>query len=126
MTLPDLLLSIRVLTDGRSDSFQPTMIRWLRAEEALEASRLVYTIVRPGGMERPQDDYKVTHKVALSPRDTLFGGQVSRLQVAELIATAVAKTDLAENKASSRRLCKHTPHMLEHALPRLMTKLTHL
>ena len=50
-----------------------------RAEKALEASRLIYTIVRPGGMERPQDDYKVTHNVALSPRDTLFGGQVSRL-----------------------------------------------
>ena len=61
---------------------------------------MIYTIVRPGGMERPQDDYKVTHNVALSPRDTLFGGQVSRLQVAELIAASVANTELAENKVT--------------------------
>ena len=32
-------------------------------------------------MERPTDDYKDTHNVRLAPRDTLFGGQVSRLQV---------------------------------------------
>ena len=83
------------------DTLDRFMVHKRRAEEALEASRLIYTIVRPGGMERPQDDYKVTHNVALSPRDTRFGGQVSRLQVAELIATAVANTDLAENKVSS-------------------------
>ena len=54
--------------------------------------------VRPGGMERPQDDYKLTNNVKLLPRDTLFGGQVSRLQVAELIGAAVANTNIAENK----------------------------
>ncbi len=54
--------------------------------------------VRPGGMERPQDDYKLTNNVKLLPRDTLFGGQVSRLQVAELIGAAIADTDIAENK----------------------------
>lgn len=57
--------------------------------------------VRPGGMERPQDDYKLTHNVTLSPRDTRFGGQVSRLQVAELVGAAVANTQLAENKVSA-------------------------
>lgn len=40
-----------------------------------------YAIVRPGGMERPTDDYKKTHNVRLLPRDSVFGGQVSRLQV---------------------------------------------
>jgi hypothetical protein len=32
-------------------------------------------------MERPTDSYKRTHNVVIKPRDTLFGGQVSRLQV---------------------------------------------
>ncbi|XP_011088334.2 protein TIC 62, chloroplastic isoform X1 [Sesamum indicum] len=60
---------------------------WKRkAEEALLASGLPYTIVRPGGMERPTDSYKETHNITLSEEDTLFGGQVSNLQVAELVA----------------------------------------
>ncbi|KAM5549014.1 protein TIC 62, chloroplastic [Rosa sericea] len=60
---------------------------WKRkAEEALIASGLPYTIVRPGGMERPTDAYKETHNITLSTEDTLFGGQVSNLQVAELMA----------------------------------------
>ena len=97
-----------------------------QAEVALEASGLPYVIVRPGargrslppferlgvcalpprpspphpagGMERPRDDFKRTHNVQLATRDTLFGGQVSRLQVAELIAAAVANPQLADNK----------------------------
>lgn len=32
-------------------------------------------------MERPTDSHKKTHNVILSPRDTTFGGTVSRLQV---------------------------------------------
>jgi hypothetical protein len=35
-----------------------------------------YVIVRPGGMERPTDDYKKTHNLTLKPRDSTFGGQV--------------------------------------------------
>jgi hypothetical protein len=50
-------------------------------------------------MERPKDDHKLTHNVRLQRRDTLFGGTVSRLQVAELIAAAVASPELAQNKA---------------------------
>eukprot|EP00884_Botryococcus_braunii_P021214 jgi/Botrbrau1/7777/Bobra.0159s0205.1 len=69
-----------------------------RAEVALEQSGIPYVIVRPGGMERPTDAYKRTHNVKLATRDKLFGGQVSRLQVAELVAAAVANPDLAENK----------------------------
>ncbi|CAK8576459.1 unnamed protein product [Lathyrus sativus] len=69
---------------------------WKRkAEEALIASGIPYTIVRPGGMERPTDAYKETHNVTLSTEDTLFGGQVSNLQVAELMATMAKNPDLS-------------------------------
>ncbi|KAI7836826.1 hypothetical protein COHA_009327 [Chlorella ohadii] len=69
-----------------------------KAEEALEASGMPYTIVRPGGMEAPRDDHKLTHNMRLATRDKLFGGTVSRLQVAELIAACVESPELAENK----------------------------
>ncbi|XP_010999474.1 PREDICTED: protein TIC 62, chloroplastic isoform X2 [Populus euphratica] len=60
---------------------------WKRkAEEALITSGVPYTIVRPGGMERPTDAYKETHNLTVSVEDTLFGGQVSNLQVAEFMA----------------------------------------
>ncbi|KAL2927505.1 Protein TIC 62 chloroplastic [Bienertia sinuspersici] len=63
------------------------VLYWKRkAEEALIASGLPYTIVRPGGMERPTDSFKETHNLTLSQDDTLFGGLVSNLQVAELLA----------------------------------------
>ncbi|CAI8613663.1 unnamed protein product [Vicia faba] len=69
---------------------------WKRkAEEALLASGIPYTIVRPGGMERPTDAYKEKHNVTLSTEDTLFGGQVSNLQVAELMATMAKNPDLS-------------------------------
>ena len=73
---------------------------WKRkAEEALEQSGMPYLIVRPGGMERPKDNHKEKFNVRLSTRDTLFGGTVSRLQVAELITAAVKDPDVAMNKA---------------------------
>ncbi|XP_071726154.1 protein TIC 62, chloroplastic [Rutidosis leptorrhynchoides] len=60
---------------------------WKRkAEEALLASGIPYAIVRPGGMERPTDSFKETHNLTLATEDTLFGGNVSNLQVAELLA----------------------------------------
>ncbi|XP_022952976.1 protein TIC 62, chloroplastic [Cucurbita moschata] len=63
------------------------VLLWKRkAEEALIASGLPYTIVRPGGMERPTDTFKETHNTTVSPEDTLFGGLVSNLQVSELMA----------------------------------------
>jgi uncharacterized protein YbjT (DUF2867 family) len=69
-----------------------------RAEDALIASGLPFTIVRPGGMERPTDDYADTHGMVLCREDTRFGGQVSRAQVAQLCAAAVAAPDAAANK----------------------------
>jgi uncharacterized protein YbjT (DUF2867 family) len=72
---------------------------WKRkAEEALEQSGMPYLIVRPGGMERPKDNHKEKFNVRLSTRDTLFGGTVSRLQVAELITAAVMDPEVAMNK----------------------------
>jgi len=56
-----------------------------RAEEALIASGIPYTIVRPGGMERPTDAFKETHNLVVAAEDTYVGGLVSNLQVAELI-----------------------------------------
>jgi hypothetical protein len=87
---------------GILNLFGGVLIQKRRAEVALERSGLPYVIVRPGGMERPGDDWKDTHNVRLGPRDKMFGGQVSRLQVAELIAAAVASPELAENKARPR------------------------
>nr|GMD07117.1 protein TIC 62, chloroplastic [Ipomoea batatas] len=63
-----------------------------RAEEALLASGLPYTIVRPGGMERPTDTYKETHNITLSQEDTLFGGQVSNLQVSAVTIPKITST----------------------------------
>lgn len=61
------------------------VLYWKRlSEEALIRSGMAYTIIRPGGMERPTDTYKETHNTVLYPRDTQFGGQVSRLQVMSL------------------------------------------
>lgn len=72
---------------------------WKRkAEEALLASGIPYTIVRPGGMERPTDAYKETHNVTLSQGDSLFGGQVSNLQVAELMACIAKNRGLSYGK----------------------------
>ncbi|XP_057788276.1 protein TIC 62, chloroplastic [Salvia miltiorrhiza] len=83
---------------------------WKRkAEEALIASGLPYTIVRPGGMERPTDSYKETHNVTLSEEDTLFGGQVSNLQVAELLAF------MAKNRSVS--YCKVVEVIAETTAP---------
>ncbi|XP_059076018.1 protein TIC 62, chloroplastic isoform X3 [Cryptomeria japonica] len=72
---------------------------WKRkAEEALISSGLPYSIVRPGGMERPTDTYKETHNLVLASKDTYFGGQVSNLQVAELFACMADNTELSVNK----------------------------
>lgn len=65
-------------------------------------------------MERPGDDFKATHNVTVAPRDTLFGGQISRLQVAEVVSAAIARTELAENKVGSCRYWNpQTPQHLD-------------
>ncbi|CAM9711560.1 unnamed protein product [Scytosiphon promiscuus] len=75
------------------------ILTWKRkTEKVLIDSGLPYTILRPGGMERPGDDFEQTHNVRVAPKDTLFGGVVSRLQVAKLAAAAVAAPDSSTNK----------------------------
>uniref|UniRef100_M1AEY0 Tic62 protein n=1 Tax=Solanum tuberosum TaxID=4113 RepID=M1AEY0_SOLTU len=86
------------------------VLLWKRkAEEALLASGLPYTIVRPGGMERPTDSFKETHNITISEEDTLFGGLVSNLQVAELMAV------MAKNRSLS--YCKVVEVVAETTAP---------
>ncbi|KAF3320447.1 Protein TIC 62 [Carex littledalei] len=66
-----------------------------KAEEELISSGLPYTIVRPGGMERPTDSFKETHNLVLAKEDTYFGGLVSNLQVAELMACMAKNSKLS-------------------------------
>ncbi|CAM9989239.1 unnamed protein product [Ectocarpus fasciculatus] len=75
------------------------ILSWKRkTEKALIDSGLPYTILRPGGMEKPGDDFEQTHNVRVAAKDTLFGGVVSRLQVAKLAAAAVVAPDSSTNK----------------------------
>jgi len=69
-----------------------------RAEEHLINSGLNYTIVRPGGMERPTDDYYRENKMVIREEDTQFGGQVSRTQVSWCVKDCVLNPSCCENK----------------------------
>lgn len=69
-----------------------------KGEDALIDSRINFTIVRPGGMERPKDDYKENFDVVISPANTQYGGQVSRLQVAEVIVESILHPEESKNK----------------------------
>lgn len=59
-------------------------------------------------MEKPQDDYGETRALVFKQRDQLFGGQVSRLQVSQVVGTSIANSELAENKVppASRSACR--------------------
>lgn len=49
---------------------------------------------RPGGMEKPTDDHKLTHQTILAPANTRFGGNISRLQArCALLPTFVLRRD---------------------------------
>ena len=49
-------------------------------------------------MERPKDDWKETHDTVINPPNTQYGGNVSRLQVAEVIAECVMNPEKSRNK----------------------------
>lgn len=98
-----VLIFVPSLSAGLLNLFWGILTFKKKAEKALQASGIPFVIVRPGGMERPTDIYKRTHNVRLETRDQLFGGQVSRLQVAELIAAAVSNPEVAENKVGLLR-----------------------
>lgn len=59
---------------------------------------LKYTIVRPGGFERPTDDHYLTHNIVLYPRNSLSIGTISASQIAQFIATAVMNVDVSSGK----------------------------
>ncbi|PUZ68121.1 hypothetical protein GQ55_2G000200 [Panicum hallii var. hallii] len=82
-----------------------------RAEEALISSGIPYTIVRPGGMERPTDAFKETHNLVVAAEDTYVGGLVSNLQVAELIGC------MAKNRRAA--YCKVVEVVAETTAPLL-------
>ncbi|CAN6180781.1 unnamed protein product [Urochloa humidicola] len=82
-----------------------------RAEEALIASGIPYTIIRPGGMERPTDAFKETHNLVVADEDTYVGGLVSNLQVAELIGC------MAKNRRAA--YCKVVEVVAETTAPLL-------
>jgi len=58
----------------------------LQAEQHLRASGLDYTIVRPGGL----DEGPAGGEVVVGAEDTVFDGAISREQVAEVCAAALA------------------------------------
>lgn len=75
------------------------VLDWKRqAELSLIGSGLAFTIVRPGGMERPTDDFADTHGLVLYGEDAKHGGLVSRKQVAQLCAECVLRPGLAAHK----------------------------
>lgn len=67
-------------------NFGGLLDRKREAEIALLRSGLDFTIIRPGGMERPTDEFALTHSTRLFAADTKFKGQISRMQVAEICA----------------------------------------
>lgn len=79
--------------------FHPLNLFWLvlfwkkQAEEALQASGLTYTIVRPGGLKN--DD--TPDAVVMSKADTLFEGSIPRTKVAQVSVNALREPS-AKNK----------------------------
>ena len=75
------------------------VLSWKRQTELkLISSGLKYTIVRPGGMEKPTDEFENTHNMKLHLPSTKFGGLVSRKQISQLCAAAVLQPELASNR----------------------------
>jgi len=93
------------------------VLSWKRQTELkLIASGLPYTIVRPGGMERPTDDYELTHNMKLHLPSTTFGGNVSRKQVAALCVASVLRPDLAGNRIMEVTITFSRPALLSLSL----------
>ncbi len=69
-----------------SQFFHPLNLFWLilvwkkQAEQYLQRSGLVYTIVRPGGLKNTEEH----PPIVMSGADTLFEGSISRAQVAQV------------------------------------------
>jgi uncharacterized protein YbjT (DUF2867 family) len=82
-----------------SQFFHPLNLFWLilywkkQAEEYLQKSGLVYTIVRPGGLKN-EDNLDI---IFTSSADTLFEGSIPRVKVAQICVEALMQPT-AKNK----------------------------
>lgn len=82
-----------------SQFFHPLNLFWLilvwkkQAEEYLQKSGLIYTIVRPGGLKN-EDNADV---IFTSSADTLFEGSIPRMKVAQICVEALMQPS-ARNK----------------------------
>ena len=70
------------------------VLSWKRQTEVkLINSGLSYLIIRPGGMEKPTDDFDKTHNMKLHMASTTFGGQISCKQVASICIASILNPD---------------------------------
>lgn len=75
------------------------VLSWKRQTEVkLINSGLNFFIVRPGGMEKPTDDFDQTHNMKLHLPSTTFGGQISRKQIASLCVASILNPDLVKDR----------------------------
>lgn len=82
-----------------SQFFHPLNLFWLilvwkkQAEEYLQKSGLIYTIVRPGGLKNEDN----ADSILTSSADTLFEGSIPRMKVAQICVEALMQPS-ARNK----------------------------
>lgn len=82
-----------------SQFFHPLNLFWLilvwkkQAEEYIQKSGLVYTIVRPGGLKNEDNDASIVMSMA----DTVFDGSIPRTKVAQVCVDALLQP-AARNK----------------------------
>ena len=75
------------------------VLSWKRqTEEKLINSGLNYLIVRPGGMEKPKDDFELTHNMKLHQASTIFGGLVSNKQIASVCVASILNPGLVKDR----------------------------
>ena len=77
-----------------SKLFHPLNLFWLilvwkkQAEEYIQKSGLVYTIVRPGGLKNEDNN----SSIIMSSADTLFDGSIPRTKVAQVCVEALSQS----------------------------------
>lgn len=75
------------------------VLSWKRQTEVkLINSGLSYLIIRPGGMEKPTDDFDKTHNMKLHMASTTFGGQISRKQIASIAIASILNPEKAKDR----------------------------
>ncbi|MHC5742967.1 MAG: NAD(P)H-binding protein [Nostoc sp.] len=79
--------------------FHPLNLFWLillwkkQAEEYIQKSGLIYTVVRPGGLKNEDN----SDRIVMQSADTLFDGSIPRQKVAQVAVEALFEAD-ARNK----------------------------